>query len=201
MEIKLQKRVTKYLLPMTSALALAAATGLFIVNLSSSPETRAVLIATRDLPEGELLHESDVRITQIPIGNLAENYQSEFEPNLFLERSVTQGELLSKRYFTDTATARIPVRLNDLKPIAKSISVGDRVDIWAIERSQVGASEPQPVAFDAIVTLIEANNSMAQNLTNLEIRIGEEYLESLLLATGSNFQLSVILHETLADLE
>lgn len=201
MEIKLQKRVTKYLLPLTSALALVAATALFVVNLSSSPETRAVLIATRDLAEGESLQESDVRSVQIPLGNLAKNYKSKFQPNLFLERSVSQGEFLSKRDFTDSASPRIPVRLNDLKPISKAITVGDRVDIWAIEQSQVGASEPQPVAFDAVVTLIEANNSMAQNLTNLEIRISEEYLETLLLATGSNFQLSVILHETLADLE
>ncbi len=201
MEIKLQKRITKYLLPLSSALALAAATGLLLLNIFISPETRAVLIATRDLAEGEFLQESDVRSVQIPLGNLADNYKSEFEPNLFLERSVTQGELLSNRDFTDTADVRIPVRLNDLKPISKAISVGDRVDIWAIERSQTGDMEPQPVVFNAVVSLIEANNSMAQNLTNLEIRISEEYLESLLLATGPNFQLSVILHETLADLE
>lgn len=201
MEIKLQKRITKYLLPLSSAFALAAATGLLLLNIFTSPETRAVLIATRDLAEGEFLQESDVRSVQIPLGNLADNYKSEFEPNLFLERSVTQGELLSNRDFTDTADVRIPVRLNDLKPISKAISVGDRVDIWAIERSQTGDTEPQPVVFNAVVSLIEANNSMAQNLTNLEIRISEEYLESLLLATGPNFQLSVILHETLADLE
>lgn len=201
MEIKLQKRITKYLLPLSSALALAAATGLLLLNIFTSPETRAVLIATRDLAEGEFLQASDVRSVQIPLGNLADNYKSEFQPNLFLERSVTQGELLSNRDFTDTADVRIPVRLNDLKPISKAISVGDRVDIWAIERSQTGDTEPQPVVFNAVVSLIEANNSMAQNLTNLEIRISEEYLESLLLATGPNFQLSVILHETLADLE
>lgn len=201
MEIKLQKRITKYLLPLSSALALAAATGLVLLNIFTSPETRAVLIATRDLAEGDFLQESDVRSVQIPLGNLADNYKSEFQPNLFLERSVTQGELLSNRDFTDTADVRIPVRLNDLKPISKAISVGDRVDIWAIERSQTGDTEPQPVVFNAVVSLIEANNSMAQNLTNLEIRISEEYLESLLLATGPNFQLSVILHETLADLE
>lgn len=201
MEIKLQKRFTKYLLPIASALALVTATGLFIVNLATAPETRVVLIANRDLAEGESLEDSDVRLVQVPLGNLADNYQSEFEPNLVLAQSVSKGELLSKRDFTETVDLRIPVRLNDLKPISMAISVGDHVDVWAVERSQVGATEPEPVAFDAVVTMIESNNSMAQNLTNLEIRISEEYLESLLLATGTNFQLSVILHETLADLE
>lgn len=200
MDIKLQKRFAKYLAPAIAVVATIAAAVTVTINLSSTPPTRSVLIATRDLSEGQSLSLGDVREVQLPLGSLAQNYLTKLKGTFILHHSVAKGELITKRGVTDEADALIPIRLNNLRPISKAISVGDRVDIWATEQSHTVSAAPEPVAFDAIVTFIEANNSMTQSSTNIEIRISEEYLETLLNATDSNFQLSVILHETLADI-
>lgn len=201
MEIKLQKRFAKYLAPAIAVVATIAAALIVTINLSSTPPSRSVLIATRDLSEGQSLSLGDVREVSLPLGTLAQNYLTKLKGTLTLNRSVAKGELITKSGVTDDADALIPIRLNNLRPISKAITVGDRVDIWATEQSHTISAAPEPVAFNAIVTLIEANNSMTQSSTNIEIRISEEYLETVLNATDSNFQLSVILHETLADIE
>lgn len=201
MEIKLQKRFIKYLLPGFSAVALLVAVVLVLINISSTPTPRTVLIANRDLAEGTALRDEYLTEVKLALGASATAYLSHFEPNLVLVHSLAKGEILSRLNLTKGEDARIPIRLNGLPPISSVIGVGDRVDIWAMEISSTSLSEPQPVAFDAIVTAIETENSMTQIATNLEIRIDSEYLETLLAAMGSNFQLSVILDETLADIE
>lgn len=200
MEIKLQKRFAKYLAPAIAVIATIAAVLVVTVNLSSMPPTRMVLVASKDLSEGQSLKPSDVRELRLPLGSLAGNYLSHLKGSILLNRSVAKGELIAKSGVANEVGVLIPIRLNNLRPISKAISVGDRVDIWATEQSHTVAEAPEPVAFNAIVTLIEANDTVTQSSTNLEVRISEEYLETLLNATDSNFQLSVILHETLADI-
>ncbi|MFM2384798.1 MAG: hypothetical protein RL166_672 [Actinomycetota bacterium] len=201
MEIKLQKRVTKYWLPSISVFALLGAIALVSINLSNVPEVRTVLVAADNLPEGKALEPGDLVEIKLSLGSHAAPYLKRFETGLVLLKSVAKGELLSRLNLTKASDLRIPVRLNGLRPISKVIEIGDRVDIWATQQGSLSQSIPEPVAFDAIVTLIEADSSMAQNSTNLEIRISEDYLETLLTATDSNYQLSVILNETLADIE
>lgn len=200
MEIKLQKRFAKYLAPAIATLATITAIITVTINLSSTPPTHTVLIATKDLSEGQSLTTSDVREVNIPLGSLGGNYLKALKGKLILNRSLVKGELIAMSAVSNEVAVLIPIRLNNLRPISKAITVGDRVDIWATEQSQTVNAAPEPVAFNAIVTLIEANNSMTQSSTNIEVRISEEYLETLLNATDSNFQLSVILHETLADI-
>jgi hypothetical protein len=200
MEIKLQKRFAKYLSPAIAVATTLIAATILAINLSSAPTSRAVLIATKDLSEGQTLEPGDVREVEIALGGLARNYLTKLSGKLTLNRSLAKGELITKNGVVNVGEPLIPFRLNNLRPISKAISVGDRVDIWATEQTQTSNSTPEPVAFNAIVTLIETNSSMTQNSTSLEIRIGSEYLETLLNATDSNSQLSVILHETLADI-
>lgn len=200
MEIKLQKRFAKYLSPAIAVATTLIAGTIVAINLNSAPTSHPVLIATKDLSEGQTLVPGDVREVKLALGGLANNYLTKLSGKLTLNRSMTKGELITKNGVVNGSELLIPIRLNNLRPISRAISVGDRVDIWATEQTQTSNSAPEPVAFNAIVTLIETNNSMTQNSTSLEIRIGSEYLETLLDATDSNSQLSVILHETLADI-
>lgn len=200
MEIKLQKRFAKYLAPAIATSAVIAAVSVIAIDANSAPESRIVLVATKDLSQGQMLKLSDLREVALPLGSFASNYLAKLHDGLSLTHSVAKGELISKSGVTHETELMVPIRLNNLRPISKAINVGDRVDIWATEQSQTMQTAPEPVAFNAIVTQIESNNSMTQNSTSIEIRIGEEYLETLLNATDSNFQLSVILHETLADI-
>jgi Flp pilus assembly protein CpaB len=199
-EIKLQKKYAKLLLPAVSVLAIAIALATTAFQLVSQPTASTVLIANRDLAEGAGVLPTDFHAEKLSIGALASNYLSKIGKGQVLTHPVLKGELLSKRSIAEGESELIPIRLNGLRPIAKSISVGDRVDIWATAQNHsLNPTAPEPVAFDAIVTAIESNTSMTQSSTTVEIRIAEEYLETILSATDSNSQLSIILHETLAD--
>ena len=200
MEIKLQRKHARYLLPAVSVLVIAIALSTTAIQLTSQPPARTVLIANRDLAEGTLVLPADFHPEKLSIGAFASNYLSKLGKGQILTQPILKGELLSKRSVAEGQSELIPIRLNGLRPIAKSISVGDRVDVWATAQNHsLNPAAPEPVAFDAIVTAIESNTSMTQSSTTVEIRIAEDYLETILSATDTNAQLSIILHETLAD--
>ncbi len=199
MELKLRKLSLKYLLPISSFIALATALATAVVTVNLTPATQTVLIAKTPIAEGQPITSELVSQTELPIGDLASIYLSELKPDLIAARSMTKGELLSKTGVSQVSDQRIPIRLNNLPQISKAISVGDTVDVWATPQDL--ANSPEAVAFRAIVVSLETTNSMAQITTSVEIRIEPEYLETLLTAVDSNYRISLILHETMSDLE
>ncbi|MEN9603574.1 MAG: hypothetical protein RL545_263 [Actinomycetota bacterium] len=201
MEIKLQKTWVKYLVPVISVSALVVTVGSIAVVAATAPSQEEVLIAARDLPAGATLTVADVKRAQLPLGAIASNYLSNPKQGFVIQQSLTKGQLIPKNDLAPSEEKLFPIRLNNLRPMPKAINVGDRVDIWATKQAQLSTTAPEPVAFAAIVTLIENTNTMAQSTTSVELRVSEEYLESLLAAIDSNSQLSLILHETVADIE
>jgi hypothetical protein len=199
MELKLRKLSLKYLLPISSLIALATALATAVVTVNLTPATQTVLIAKTPIAEGQPITSELVSQTELPIGDLASIYLSKLKPDLIAARSMTKGELLSKAGVSQVSDQRIPIRLNNLPQISKAISVGDTVDVWATPQDL--ANSPEAVAFRAIVVSLETTNSMAQITTSVEIRIEPVYLETLLTAVDSNYRISLILHETLSDLE
>jgi hypothetical protein len=199
MELKLRKLSLKYLLPISSLIALATALATAVVTVNLTPATQTVLIAKTPIAEGQPITSELVSQTELPIGDLASIYLSKLKPDLIAARSMTKGELLSKTGVSQVSDQRIPIRLNNLPQISKAISVGDKVDVWATPQDL--ANSPEAVAFRAIVVSLETTNSMAQITTSVEIRIEPEYLETLLTAVDSNYRISLILHETMSDLE
>ena len=199
MELKLRKLSLKYLLPISSLIALATALATAVVTVNLTPATQTVLIAKTPIAEGQPITSELVSQTELPIGDLASIYLSKLKPDLIAARSMTKGELLSKTGVSQVSDQRIPIRLNNLPQISKAISVGDKVDVWATPQDL--ANSPEAVAFRAIVVSLETTNSMAQITTSVEIRIEPEYLETLLTAVDSNSRISLILHETMSDLE
>jgi hypothetical protein len=201
MEVRFQKGWVKYLIPGISVTALVATLIFLGLITITTPKTQAVLIAARDLAPGVSLQAGDLREVQLPLGELSSNYLTHLNHGWVLNQAVSKGQLIPKGSLSQSQDSLIPIRLNNLRPIPKTISVGDSVDVWASTPSQLTKSTPEPVAFHAVITLIEANNSMAQNTTNVELRVSGDFLESLLAAVDSNCQISLILHETAADIE
>lgn len=200
MELKLRRIRRELWLPIFSATALSIAVVLYSVNVLTIPKSESILIASHDLFAGELITKSDIRVVNLPLGTLANNYLRAFQGGLVLEHQVRAGEFLPKDFLTDQVDPRIPIRLNNLQPISSSIRVGDKVDIWATKTVQGIQQEPQPVALSALVASIQTNSALAQTTSTLEIRISPSYLETLLQATDSNYKISVVLHETVADM-
>jgi hypothetical protein len=201
MEIKLRSRFQKYLIPALAILLTLGSLGFAALTQASIPKLQPVLVAGRDIAEGETLLPQDFQALNLGIGSLSRNYLGAVGKNLKALRSISRGELVAKSLVGSSTEQLIPIRLNSLAPFSKAITLGDRVDVWATEQSRNQKAAPEPVALNALVTAIETNNSMTQTSSNIELRITSEYLESLLAATDGNYKLSIILHETLADIQ
>ncbi|MEY4451339.1 MAG: hypothetical protein RLZZ380_460 [Actinomycetota bacterium] len=201
MELKLKRVSRKYLLPAISFSALAITVLIAGFTMATAPSKQSVLVAREAIAEGQSLTSHDFTMVSLPIGNLAANYVSDLKPGLVAVRPIAKGELITNRVLAPGNDERIPIRLNNLPQISKAISVGDVVDVWSTPMSGGMALTPEPAAFNAIVTAIETNSSMAQITNAVELRIYPEYLETLLQVTDSNYKISLILQETLSDLE
>lgn len=199
MRVKLQKPSKRWVLPVASGVALLVAVLLVLVPAISQPKITYVLVAVKDLAEGQVLQAGDVRQMQLPLGDLGKLYPSKLKVGLNLARSIAKGQLIAKRDLVRSNSDLVPIRLNNLKPISKAISIGDSVDIWASDLSPSNTSSPEPIAFGALVTGIEVNNSMSDSSTSVELRVDRNFVESILAAYDSRFQISLILNATLAD--
>jgi Flp pilus assembly protein CpaB len=196
-ELKLKRIGAKYLLPAVSFTALFAAIIIAGLNLSFPQESQTVLQAKANIAAGETITESKLESVSVPLGSLRSLYLSEFQEGVIANSSIFKGELLPKSALAIEADLRVPVRINNLPQISKSIKIGDRVDVWASSVNNSQPIAPEPVVFGAVVLAIENSSSMAQVTTSVELRIDPAYLEPLLLATDSNYKISLILQETL----
>lgn len=201
MELKLKRLSRKYLLPTLSFSALAITVLVAGVTMVTTPSNQTVLVANTEIAEGQAIKSQNLTKISLPIGKLSANYLGKLKPGLVAARSIAKGELITNQILSVETDKRIPIRLNNLPQISREISVGDVVDVWSTPMTGGMALTPEPAAFNAIVASIETNSSMAQVTTSVELRISPEYLETLLQVTDSNYKISLILHETLSDLE
>lgn len=198
-DLKLNTKWRKLALPIASAVFAAMGLTSLLANTFSQTQSTPALIASRDLPEGTELRQGDVQLVNIATNLYQKNYLQHLSPGLVLEHSVSKSQLIPRNVITQSAQTLIPLRLTSLAPLPSTITVGDHVDLWAGQAAQNQTTDPEPIAYDAIVTSVENQNSMGQSTSNVEIRIRSDYLSSTLAAIDSNYKISVILHETLAD--
>lgn len=201
MELKLKVIKLRQLLPILSFASLATSVVIAGLTITLAPTTETVLLANQDIAEGQEITEDLLTTKQLSLSSPNSNYLTQLEPNTMATRSISRGELIAKTLVTTTVDQRIPIRLNDLQPISQALNVGDHVDIWATENNQGQTLQPQLVAIDAIILKINESNSLGQSNTSVEVRISPEYLESLLATLGTNFQITLVLQETLADIQ
>lgn len=197
MELKLKRIGARFLLPAVSFTALFVAIVVAGLNLSFPQDSQNVLQAKVNIAAGETITESKLESVSVPLGGLKNLYLSEFQEGVIASSSIFKGELLPKSALAKEADLRVPVRINNLPQISKSIKIGDRVDVWASSLNNSQPIAPEPVVFGAVVLAIENSSSMAQVTSSVELRIDPAFLESLLLATDSNYKISLILQETL----
>lgn len=199
MELRLKRVGVKYLLPIVSFSALLAAVVIAGLSFSFPVKQHMVLVASTNIAAGEPITEGVLVKTDLPLGSLVGSYLKSFKSGQVANRTINKGELIPKSAISNQEDPRVPVRINGLPQISKAISVGDRVDVWSSVLNSMQPSAPEPVVFGAIVVAIESNSTMAQVSTSVELRINPEYLEPLLMAMDSNHKISLILQETLSD--
>ncbi len=120
-------------------LALATATGLLVLAPHpASPETRPVVVASRDLPAGSTVHAADLRVLRVAPGSAA---HGAFADPASVRGQVLAGDVRALEPVTDVRLLRAPlvsgddlvmtaVRLADADAAAL-LRTGDRVDVLA----------------------------------------------------------------------
>jgi hypothetical protein len=201
MELRLRRIPVKFLWPFVAGLSVTLTAFVLVATIVSAPRVVPVLVAAESIAQGELVTSERLVLKQLPLGSVSEMYLQSLPENLTANRSFETGELITKSALTDQTDTKTPVRINGLPQLSKSISVGDVVDVWVTTSSQIVAVTPQPVVFGAIVIAIENSTTLSQPTANVELRIPVDYLESFLSALEPPNRISLILNETLRDLD
>jgi hypothetical protein len=201
MELKLRRFSRKFFWPLLTGVSVAVTAIVLALSIVSTPKVVPILVASESIAEGDLLTEDKLVLKNLPLGTVSELYLQEFMQNQIANRSFESGELITKSGLTVQADPKTPVRINGLPQLSKAFSIGDAVDVWVTSSSQLVASTPQPVVFGATVVAIEHSTTLSQPTTNVELRIPVEYLESFLSALEPPNRISLILSETLRDLD
>lgn len=197
MEIKLQKPSKKLILPGISVALTIIAIVVIALNLQTQRQLQRVLIATKDIPIGEILTADNTKIEVTDLN--PKNYLNRLPKDSKTIQTVLKGQLVPAQSTTQTQDLRTPIRFNGLQTISEQLSVGDHVDIWATPNDRQPGNGAEVVAFDAIVTKVVNTSNMAISQTSVELRINPEYLVSVLEAKANGLSIELVLSETLAD--
>ena len=197
MEIKLQKPSKKLILPGISVALTIIAIVVIALNLQTQRQLQRVLIATKDIPIGEILTADNTKIEVTDLN--PKNYLNRLPKDSKAIQTVLKGQLVPAQSTTQTQDLRTPIRFNGLQTISEQLSVGDHVDIWATPNDRQPGNGAEVVAFDAIVTKVVNTSNMAISQTSVELRINPEYLVSVLEAKANGLSIELVLSETLAD--
>lgn len=197
MEIKLQKPSKKLILPGISVALTIIAIVVIALNLQTQRQLQRVLIATKDIPIGEILTADNTKIEVTDLN--PKNYLNRLPKDSKAIQTVLKGQLVPAQSTTQTQDLRTPIRFNGLQTISEQLSVGDHVDIWATPNDRQPGNGAEVVAFDAIVTKVVNTSNMAISQTSVELRIKPEYLVSVLEAKANGLSIELVLSETLAD--
>lgn len=201
MELRLRRISLKMVWPILTGISLTVTAVVLVLSIVTAPKVVPVLVASESIAQGDLITEDRLILKNLPLGSVSELYLEVIPENQIAIRSFEAGELITKSGLSDQADTKTPVRINGLPQLSKAFSVGDVVDVWVTTASQMVASTPQPVVFGATIVAIEPSTTLSQPTTNVELRIPMEYLESFLAALEPPNRISLILNETLRDLD
>lgn len=197
MEIKLQKPSKKLILPGISLAVTIVAIVVIGLNLQTQNQLHRVLMATKDIPVGETLNQTN---TSIQTTNLnPQSYVTQVPKGGKTTQTVLKGQLIPRQAISQIQEIRTPIRFNGLQTISEQLSIGDHVDVWATPNDHQNGTGAEVVAFDAIVTKVINTGNMAINQTSVELRINPDYLVGVLEAKANGLSIELVLTETLAD--
>jgi hypothetical protein len=148
------------------------------------------LVANSNLSSSTPLGEANVTATSMDLGEAESQYLSATEQNLgnwILTRPVNAGELIP-------VSAVGPVEASDCTQIvvslgvslAKTIKIGDNIDLWAADQSISPESIPvQVVTSGELVSKKEATDSFSQAAQSIELCISPAEIRSVVAALAS----------------
>lgn len=159
--------------------------------------TQDVIVASKELTSGTVLHSTDLKVARIPISAIAPNSLKKEEIiGKMLTANISNGEqLTSSRLISSNQNDKnqriVGIRINDSE-IASILKPGAIVDVVKLNNSQgiFGGLIAQKVM---VVALAEKKSSFGSN-AGLVVLVSTSTNDALELAINSGEKLTVLLH-------
>lgn len=167
--------------------------------LLRSQATTQVLVASRDLPAGQLLTASDFAIAQVKLEQPASGYLNQVSSDQQLHHSLRRGQLLHVSDLGSSLDAQsLVLAIAPTQAPASNVRVGSLVSIWFVPKPMSGLTSSQPILAGSIasglqVLAIERNkDSLGETMVKLELQVTHDVLPNILAVQSQDGNLSVI---------
>ncbi|MGW4121200.1 SAF domain-containing protein [Nocardia sp. NPDC004711] len=193
------------LLRRAGAVALLVLAGFLAVRADPAAGHTQVLVATRDLPPGQVLGDGDVRVAAretatLPAGTVREAARlrgATLAGALAAGEIVTEVRVVGPRLAAvaaQSADARIvPIRLAD-NAVAEILRAGDRVDVVAGEDSGGGGRPARLLAADAAVVLVSGTENSRGRTDRIVLLALDSRRAAAVAAASLRTALTVVFH-------
>jgi hypothetical protein len=196
-----QTRVQKLVLSV--AFFVSAALGVaYVIEVNN--HTDEYLVASRDLPAGSAISDSDAVLAEVNLGSSAKQYLfAGVLPNGgYLLGPVRAGQLIPRSMLANAVIdERVPVVVKSAMGLPVGLVSGSSVDVWVAPLNEDKVlAEPYVLVLGAEVSqLISGDEIFANQSQAVELWVPIEAVGPVLSAIASEHSISLILRPTLAD--
>lgn len=167
--------------------------------VAAARQTVPVLAAARAIIPGQPIVEGDLRVVDVALGALSEEYLSPgtMTPDHVARRTIAPGELIPRSSIQPAAEARTTtVVLRSDVPVPDSVTAGSGVEVWAApeREGERGVHDPPRILVPAatVVAVLRADSVMGGGETSLELVIPRSDVPAALTAMTDDSRLSVV---------
>jgi hypothetical protein len=196
-----QSRTQKLVLSL--AFFISAALGVaYVIELNN--HTEKFLVASRDLPAGSAITDSDAQVAEVNLGTSAKQYLAVGElPNGgYLLGPVRSGQLIPRSMLANAVIdERVPVVVKSTMGLPVGLVSGASVDVWVAPLNEEKVlAEPYVLVLGAEVSqLISSDEIFANQSQAVELWVPIDAVGPVLSAIALEHSISLILRPTLAD--
>jgi hypothetical protein len=145
------------------------------------------LIAATNLSPGTQLTYEAVRVENLDLGSIAQNYATEEDlENKHLILPIANGELIPLRALgTELRFGQTSLRIvPGLKP-ASQITAGSRVQIWQVVETEIGFESQLLVGSSMVADLVYGDGLFAAEIPEVELMVTKEQAQLVLEAVAA----------------
>lgn len=196
-----QSRTQKLVLSI--AFFLSAALGVaYVIELNN--HTDKFLVASRDLPAGSAITDSDAQVAELNLGTSAKQYlpMGELPKGGYLLGPVRAGQLIPRSMLANAVIdERVPVVVKSAMGLPVGLVSGASVDVWVAPLTEDKVvAEPYVLVLGAEVSqLISSDEIFASESQAVELWVPIDAVGPVLSAIALEHRISLILRPTLAD--